>query len=79
VRAYTMQYFKDSGFTVYQCEANFMMVDIRREVKAFKLECVNKGVAVGRPFPPLNTHVRVSFGTMSEMKKALHVFRAALA
>jgi len=36
-------------------------------------------VAVGRQFPSLPTWVRVSVGTMTEMQKALQVFRTMLA
>ena len=60
-------------------DANFMMVDIHRDAKAFKMECVKHLVAVGRQFPALPNHVRVSIGTMPEMKKALEVFRVTLA
>jgi histidinol-phosphate aminotransferase len=78
-RTATRKFFEDAGYKVGACEANFMMVDIRRDVKAFKAECIAKGVAVGRPFPPLNTHLRVSIGTIAEMKKALAVFHRTLA
>jgi histidinol-phosphate aminotransferase len=78
-RAYTRQFFEKAGFKVAQSEANFMMVDIRRDSREFKLECVKSLVAVGRQFPALPTHVRVSIGTMAEMTKALQVFKTALA
>jgi histidinol-phosphate/aromatic aminotransferase/cobyric acid decarboxylase-like protein len=34
---------------------------------------------VGRPFPPLTTHARISIGTMEEMRQAAGVFREVLA
>jgi histidinol-phosphate aminotransferase len=77
-RAYTRDFFEKAGYKVAQSEANFMMVDIRRAAREFKLECVKHMVAVGRPFPALPTHVRVSIGTMDEMKKALQVFKTTL-
>ncbi len=79
VRAFTRKFFADAGYTMSAGDANFMMVDVRRDAKAFKAQCLKKGVAVGRAFPPLTTHVRLSFGTMPEMKKALEVFRTTLA
>ncbi|MFI5243596.1 MAG: pyridoxal phosphate-dependent aminotransferase [Gemmatimonadales bacterium] len=79
VKAFTRKFFAGAGYAMSAGEANFMMVDIRRDAKAFKAECLKKGVAVGRAFPPLNTQVRLSFGTMPEMKKALEVFRSTLA
>jgi histidinol-phosphate/aromatic aminotransferase/cobyric acid decarboxylase-like protein len=38
-----------------------------------------KGVAVGRPFPPLNQMLRVTIGTDAEMKKFREAFSATLA
>ena len=78
-RAFTKKFFEDAGYKVFGADANFMMVDIHRDSKAFKLECVKHNVAVGRQFPALPNHVRVSIGTMEEMKKALTVFRSTLA
>ncbi len=78
-RAYTRKFFEDLGYTVPQCEANFMLVDIKRDAKEFKLACVEKLVAVGRQFPTLPNHARVSIGTMEEMKKATKVFKTTLA
>jgi histidinol-phosphate/aromatic aminotransferase/cobyric acid decarboxylase-like protein len=40
---------------------------------------VKQKVAIGRKFPSLPTHARVSIGTMPEMKKAVEVFRTVLA
>jgi len=78
-RAFTKKFFEDAGYKVPGADANFMMIDIHRDSKAFKLECVKHNVAVGRQFPALPNHVRVSIGTMEEMKKALTVFRTTLA
>ena len=79
VRAYTMKFFKDAGYTMSVGDANFVMVDIRRPAGAFKSACLKKGVAVGRAFPSLPTHSRITFGTMPEMVKATAVFREVLA
>jgi histidinol-phosphate aminotransferase len=78
-RAYTRKFFESAGYTVHASEANFMMVDIRREAKAFKLACVKHNVAIGRSFPAVPNYARVSVGTMPEMKKAVEVFRTVLA
>ena len=55
-----------------------MMIDIRRDAKAFKLECVKHNVAIGRAFPAVPTYARVSVGTMAEMQKAVAVFKTVL-
>ncbi len=78
-RAYTRRFFESAGYQVAQSEANFMMVDVRRDAKQFKLDAIKHKVAVGRQFPSLPTWVRVSVGTMTEMQKALQVFRTMLA
>jgi histidinol-phosphate aminotransferase len=78
-RAFTQKFFENAGYVVHGADANFMMVDIHRDPKAFKLECVKHKVAIGRPFPALPTHARVSIGTMPEMKKAVAVFHTVLA
>ena len=68
-----------AGYPVHAADANFFMVDIRRDAKAFKLECVKQNVAIGRQFPSLPNHARISIGTMPEMKKAVAVFKSVLA
>lgn len=78
VKAFTRKFFADAGFTMSTGDANFMMVDIRQPVAAFKSAAIKKGVAVGRPFPPLATQARIGFGTMKEMKKAVAVFKEML-
>lgn len=79
VRAFTRKFFAGLGLKISAGQANFMMVDVGREAKAFKAACLAQKVAVGRPFPPLTNQARLSFGTMPEMQKAVEVFRAVLA
>jgi histidinol-phosphate aminotransferase len=78
-RAFTRSFFENAGYTVPAAEANFMMVDVRRDAHAFKLECVKHKVAIGRAFPSVANYARVSVGTMPQMKKAVEVFRTVLA
>jgi histidinol-phosphate aminotransferase len=59
--------------------ANFIMIDIGRDANVFGHEMRERGVAVGRPFPPLNQMLRVTIGTDSEMKKFRDAFSASLA
>jgi histidinol-phosphate aminotransferase len=77
-RALVRSWFERNGFRVAQTDANFMMVDIQRDAKQFKLDCLQQNVAVGRQFASLPTWTRVSVGTPSEMRKALPVFAAVL-
>lgn len=78
-RAFTRKFFESAGYTVHAAEGNFFMVDIRRDAKQFKADCVKQNVAVGRQFAALPNHARVSIGTMAEMRKAVPVFKNVLA
>jgi histidinol-phosphate aminotransferase len=78
-REFTRRFFDSLGYAVVPSQTNFMMVDIRRSSKEFQEACRKRDVLVGRPFPPLDTHARISIGTMDEMHRAVDVFRQALA
>lgn len=78
VKAYTRKFFADGGYTMSSGDANFMMVDIRRNAAEFKKAALTKGIAVGRSFEPLTNHARITFGTMDEMRKATAAFRDIL-
>jgi histidinol-phosphate aminotransferase len=78
-RAFTLDFFRGAGYVPTDSQANFIMVDIRRDVKAFRAECLKRNVSLGRPFPPLTTYLRVSIGTMAEMERATGVMRPMLA
>ena len=55
-------------------QANFMMIDVGRDVRQIGPALARRGVAVGRPFPPLDHMMRVSIGTDREMAKFRDVF-----
>ena len=78
-RAYTLRAFADAGYPAADSQANFLMVNLRRDAQPFRDACKRDGVLVGRPFPPLNSYVRISIGTMDEMRQAMDVSRRALA
>ena len=77
-RAYTGAAFENAGYPAAGADANFLMVDIRRDAKDFKLECLKRKVAVGRQFLSHPNLVRVSIGTAREMKRALPAMLAVL-
>lgn len=55
-------------------QANFMMIDVGRNAREFVTKMPPLGVAVGRPFPPLDNMLRVTIGTDQEMRKFREVF-----
>ncbi len=78
-KAFTRAWFEKAGYQVGASDTNFLMIDIRRDMRPVRDACRKEGIAVGRPFPPLLTHLRISIGTMEEMKKATDVLKRALA
>jgi histidinol-phosphate aminotransferase len=77
-RAMTVQAFRETGYRVVDSDANFVMADVRRDIRVFQRACRNRGVEIARPFPPLLTWARITIGTMAEMQQAVMVFRDAL-
>ncbi|MPZ17787.1 MAG: aminotransferase class I/II-fold pyridoxal phosphate-dependent enzyme [Luteitalea sp.] len=72
-RAFTREAYERAGYRVLPSEANFLMVDVRRDAGSFQHLCREAGLAVARPFPPLTTHARITIGTMDEMRRAMRI------
>jgi histidinol-phosphate aminotransferase len=75
LRKRTTTELQNLGYSVVPSEANFFMVHLRRPVQPVIDEFKKKGVLVGRPFPPLTEHLRVSVGTADEMSRFLAAFK----
>ncbi len=73
IRDETVEWLDKQGCPVLPSEANMIMVDVRRPRRAFGQAMLRDNVAIGRTWPALPNHVRVSIGTRDEMAK----FRAA--
>ena len=63
------------GHSVIPSETNFFMVHIGRPVNEARDEFRKKGIQVGRPFPPMLEHLRVSVGTEEDMERFLIAFK----
>jgi histidinol-phosphate aminotransferase len=63
------------GYEVIPSETNFFMVHIGREIQPVIDEFRAKKVMVGRPFPPMTQHMRVSVGTAEEMERFTKAFK----
>lgn len=66
------------GYRYIPSHANFMMIDLRREVRPIISALRTRGVEVGRPFPPLPNFLRVTIGTAAEMKVFLTGFKEVM-
>jgi histidinol-phosphate aminotransferase len=63
------------GYRYIPSHANFMMIDIRREVRPAIAAMRARGVEVGRVFPALPNFMRVTIGTAPDMKVFLSAFK----
>lgn len=75
----TIKELKALGYDVIPSEANFFMVGLRREVQPVIQAFRDQGVLVGRPFPPMTQHLRVSVGVPEEMDRFMVAFKKVMA
>jgi histidinol-phosphate aminotransferase len=67
------------GFRYIPSQANFLMIDLRRQVKPVVASLHQRRVDVGRVFPALPNHLRVTLGTAEQMQSFLAAFRQVAA
>jgi histidinol-phosphate aminotransferase len=79
VKKYVCTELDKLGYRYIPSQANFMMIDLRREVKPVIAAMRARQVEVGRFFPPLPTHMRVTIGTRTQMETFVSTFRAVMA
>ena len=62
------------GYKVVPSETNFVMIDLGREVKPVIGALRERKVQVGRLFPAMPKHLRVTIGTPEEMERFMEAF-----
>lgn len=75
-RAWVTSELASLGYKVLPSEANFIMIDMRTEVRPVIQAFRERGVRVGRLFPALPKHLRVTIGTREEMDRFVETFKA---
>ena len=63
------------GYDVIPSETNFFMVHTGRPASEVRAEFRKRGILVGRDFPPMLNHLRVSIGTEDEMDRFLTAWK----
>ncbi len=63
------------GYKHVPSQANFLMIDVKRPVRPMIQALDQRGVQVGRAFPALPNHMRVTIGKRPEMETFLAAFR----
>jgi histidinol-phosphate aminotransferase len=66
------------GLAYIPSAANFMMIEMRRDVRPLLASMRQRGVEVGRFFPTLPNHMRVTVGTREEMQTFLAALRQVI-
>jgi histidinol-phosphate aminotransferase len=78
LREKTAKELRDLGYEVIPSQTNFFMVGLRRDVQPVIAAFREEGVLVGRPFPPMTQHLRVSIGTAEEMDRFMVAFKKVM-
>ena len=77
LRNNTSKVLESWGYAVIPSQTNFFMVSLGdRTVQPVIEEFRKRGILVGRPFPPMLNHLRVSVGTPEDMEKFIQAFKA---
>jgi histidinol-phosphate aminotransferase len=70
---------KRLGFEIVPSETNFILIDVRRDVRPLLEAMRTRGVHVGRLFPAMPQHMRVTIGRPEQMETFVKVFSAVVA
>ncbi len=79
LREQTMSELRSLGYELIPSDANFFMVNTKRDVTPVGEEFRKRGILVGRRFPPMNEWLRVSVGTAEEMRRFMAAFKEIFA
>jgi len=69
----------NGGYEVVPSQANFFMVNIKRDVRPVIQSLRGQGVHVGRLFPAMPTYLRVTVGKPEEMQAFASAFHSVMA
>ena len=78
-RANVIASLKRLGFETVPSETNFLMIDVRREVRPLIGAMRTRGVHVGRVFPAMPHHMRVTIGKPEQMEAFVRAFGEVVA
>lgn len=74
IREETAEWLDKRGFQVLPSEANMLMVDVHRPGRQVFQALVKEKVVIGRSWPSMPQHVRITIGTRDEMAKFREAF-----
>ena len=81
IREETFQWLDKNGYSYIRSESNCFLLDTKRPAKEVIDAMAHQNVFIGRVWPVLPTHVRITIGTRPEMDRFqsafLHVMKAS--
>ena len=78
VRRFVTDGIREMGYDVFDSQANCIMTELKRPIGPVGEKLAARGFLVGRLFPSLPTHQRITMGTMADMQRFLPVMREVL-
>jgi histidinol-phosphate aminotransferase len=78
-RTFTLTELEKLGYKSIPSQANFIMFDCKRSVVPIIKAMKEKNVQVGRLFPALPNHMRLTIGKKSEMEAFVNAFKQVMA
>jgi len=78
VKAFTIGELDKMGCKTIPSQANFIMFDCKRPVVSLIKAMKDRNVHVGRLFPPVPNHMRVTIGKKSEMESFLNTLKQVM-
>jgi histidinol-phosphate aminotransferase len=78
-RVFTIGELERMGYKTIPSQANFIMFDCKRPVVPLIKALKERNVQVGRLFPPVPNHMRVTIGKTAEMESFLAAFKQVMA
>lgn len=77
-KAFVLNALEALGYKQIPSQANFVMIDLKRPVPPVIQAFKQRGVEVGRLFPALPNHLRVTVGKKAEMETFLTTFKQVM-
>jgi len=78
-KTFTVSELDKLGYETIPSQANFIMTDVKRPVTPLIAAMKQHKVEIGRLFPALPNHMRITIGKKSEMESFLAAFRQVMA
>ncbi len=78
IRQQTFQWLDRNGYAYIPSESNCFLLDTRRPGKEVRDAMANQNVLIGRVWPIMPTHVRITVGTQEEMEKFQAAFQKVM-